>query len=362
MTTIDFSKVNKVFDELLEKQLHPTAQVAVYHHGQLVVDRWGSQPERPIISGDTPFLCFSVSKVFTACAIFHLIDQGKVEIDAPIGKYWPEFAQKGKETATIRHALLHQAGVPAPHLKRQVFQWPFWNWVIHSLAREKAEFAPGSETSYHLVNFGFILGEVVRRVTGQQVDEYLSQNFFTPMGLNHTAMRMKGIKLQESPLELAVSPELNGTAYLFNLPPIRKALLPAVNLRSSARDLGAFFVMLLNNGVYKEKRYLSSEILSTATRSHYNGFDKSMGFNMNWGLGFIIGGGKYLAADPQEWIMGWGSSAETFAGFGMGTCMVWADRKADLVTAFTCNGMLGVPAVDKRWSAISNAVWESIHH
>ncbi len=361
MTSIDFGRVNRVFDELLEKQLHPTAQVAVYHHGELVVDHWGSQPGSPAISGDTPFLCFSVSKVFTACAILHLIDKGMVEIDAPIGKYWPEFAQKGKETATIRHALLHQAGVPAPHLKRQVFQLPCWTRVIRNLAREKALFAPGSDTSYHLFNFGFILGEVVRRVTGQPIDEYLSENFFIPMSLIHTSMRMKGEKLQKSPLEVANAPELRGTAFLFNLPQIRKALLPAVNLRSSARELGAFFVMLLNDGSYNGKQYLSPEILKTATRSHYNGFDKTMGFNMNWGMGFIIGGGKYLATNPREWIMGWGSGDETFAGFGMGTCMVWADRKTGLVTAFACNGMLGVPAVDERWAAISNAVWDSIY-
>jgi CubicO group peptidase (beta-lactamase class C family) len=361
MTTIDFSKVNRVFDELLQKHLHPAAQVTVYHHGELIVDYWGSQPGRQTIDGDTPFLCFSVSKVFTACAIFHLIDNGKIEIDAPIGKYWPEFAQKGKETATIRHALLHQAGVPAPHLKRQVFQWPSWNSVVNSLAREEALYVPGTETSYHLVNFGFILGEVVRRVTGQTIDEYLSVNFFTPMGFTHTSMRMRGEELQKSPYEVPVSPELKATAFLFNLPPIRKALLPAVNLRSSARGLGTFFVMLLNNGTYNGKQYLSPEILKTATRSHYNDFDKTMGFNMNWGLGFIIGGGKYLADNPREWIMGWDSSDDTFAGFGMGTCMVWADRKADLVTAFTCNGMLSVPAVDERWAALSNAVWDSIN-
>ncbi len=360
MKTCDFSNVNEVFDSMMLKQMHPAAQIAVYHHGGLVVDRWGSQPGTQEINGDTPFLCFSVSKVFTACAIFHLLDQGIIELDAPIGKYWPEFAQKGKETATIRHALLHQAGVPAPHLKSQVFLWPSWNRVIRSLAREKALFVPGSETSYHLVNFGFILGEVVRRVTGKSVDVYLAENFFTPLNLNHTSMRMQGEELRRSPLEVAVSPELKGNAFLFNLPPIRKALIPAVNLRSSARELGAFFVMLLNDGTYNGKQYLSPEIIRLATRSHYNGFDKTMGYNMNWGLGFIVGGGKYLAENNREWIMGWGSSAETFAGFGMGTCMVWADRKADLVTAFTCNGMLSVPRVDERWAAISNAVWDSL--
>ena len=355
------SKVNEVFYSLLlEQKLHPAAQLVIYHHGECVVDLWGNQPDVNDINADTPFLCFSVSKVFTACAIFKLIDEGKIELDAPIGRYWPEFAQKGKESATIRHTLLHQAGVPAPHLKRQVFQWPFWGMVTRSLAREKALYTPGTETAYHLVNFGFILGEVVRRVTGQTVDEYLLNHFFRSMELNHTSMRMRGKELQGSPPEVAITGDMKSTASLFNLPIIRQALMPAVNLRSSARELGAFFTMLLNDGSYKGNQYLSPDIIKLATHSHYNGYDTYMKFKMNWGLGFIIGGGKYLPANPREWIMGWGSSEKTFAGYGMGTCMVWADCNSDTVTAFTCNGMLGLPGVDQRWAAISNAVWDNL--
>jgi CubicO group peptidase (beta-lactamase class C family) len=118
--------------------------------------------------------------------------------------------------------------------------------------------------------------------------------------------------------------------------------------------------MLLNGGNYQGHQYLSPEIIRLATRSHYNGYDSYLKFNLNWGLGFIVGGGKFLAPSPRDWIMGWGSSENTFAGCGMGTCMVWADYKADVVTAFTCNGMLGVPAVDQRWAAFSNAVWDSL--
>ena len=356
-----FSEVRETFDNLLlQQKLHPAAQVAVYHQGEKVVDLWGNQPGSQQITGDTPFLCFSVSKVFTACAILKLIDDGLVELDAPIGKYWPEFAQKGKESATIRHTLLHQAGVPSPHLMRQVLQWPFWGMVTRALAREKALYPPGSETAYHLVNFGFILGEVVRRVTGQPIDKYLAEQFFKPMKLDNTSMRMSPLGLKTSPLEVAISSELKGTASLFNLPPIRSALLPAANLRSTARELGAFFTMLLNDGLYEGNHYLSEGIIHLAAHSHFNGYDTVFKFNMNWGLGFIIGGGKYLVANPREWIMGWDSSDETFAGFGMGTCMVWADRKSETVTAFTCNGMLDVPVVDQRWAAISNAVWDSL--
>lgn len=361
MSDPDFSKVLATFNDLLLNQrLHPSAQMVVYHRGKKVVDCWGNQPGLPAITPETPFLTFSVSKVFTACAIFKLIDEGALRLDDPVGKYWPEFAQKGKETATIRHTLLHQAGVPSPHLKRQIFLWHNWEAVTRDLARENALYPPGTVTSYHLVNYGFILGEIVRRMTGQSIDAFLGETFFKPMGLNNTTMKMTGERLSSSPREVAISREMKATAFVFNVPAIRSALLPAAGLRSSARELAAFFSMLLNDGSYEGKQYLSKETIRLATRSHYNGMDHSFNFNMNWGLGFIIGDGKYLVENPRDWIMGWGSGNETFAGFGMGTCMVWADRKADLVTAFTCNGMLGVPAVDRRWAVLSNAVWDSL--
>jgi len=148
--------------------------------GSLAVDLSGSEPGFPAVDADTPFLTFSVSKAFTAMAVMRLVEEGKLELDAPIAHYWPEFVQGGKERATLRHTLLNQAGIPAPHLKRQIFLWPFWSLVARNVAHERALFPPGTQTAYHLVNFGFILGEVVRRVTGQPIDIFLRQTFFEP--------------------------------------------------------------------------------------------------------------------------------------------------------------------------------------
>ena len=154
-------------------------------------------------------------------------------------------------TATIRHALLHQAGVPSPHLNRQVLLWPFWKLVTADLARTPAVFPPGSQTAYHIVNFGFILGEVVRRVTGIPLDQYLQQTFFEPMGLHNTWMRIPASQLRRSPRVFAASPEMRLNATLFNLRIIRRALIPAACLHSTANDLAAFFQMLLDGGTWQ---------------------------------------------------------------------------------------------------------------
>ena len=361
MISPDFEKVGIVFDKILKQQApYSGAQVAVYHHGKLVVDLAGSRPASDIITSETSFLNFSVSKAFTAAAIWRLMEEGKLDLDAPIGKYWPEFASRGKEEATIRHALLHQAGVPAPHLRMQVLLWPYWGWVTRGLAREKAQFKPGTQTAYHLVNFGFILGEVVRRVSGQPIDVYLQQNFFEPMGLKNTWMRIPTEALPRSPRLLAGSDKMKTTVHIFNRPMIRCALIPAAGLHSNAVGTATFFQMLLNGGEYAGKRYLKPETIDLAAKSHYDGYDSYIKFNMNWGLGLIMGGGAHQPPNRRDRVMGYGSTSTTFGALGLGTCMVWADRRAELVAGFTCNNMLSEPEVNQRWSAISNAVWDCI--
>ncbi len=333
------------------------AQLVVFEEGQKILDLAGNADKGLIIDKSTPFLTFSVSKAFTAAAILRLIDQGRLELDLPVAVYWPEFGRYGKENATIRHVLLHQAGVPAPHLYRQIFMWPSWNIVTRTLARTPAEFPPGSRTAYHLVNFGFILGEVVRRVSGLPVDEFLAREFFEPMGLKNIWMRIPSAELRRSPRVYAADAEMSKTAALFNLPIIRRALIPAAGLHSSANDLAAFFQMLVSGGSYLDHQYIQPETIKMAARSHYDGFDDYIQGNMNWGLGFIIGGSQYKSGDVMLQAMGFGSSGSTFAAFGMGTCMVWADWQTKVVLAFTCDGMLSDREASKRWSFISNLVW-----
>ena len=357
----EFQPVTQCFRQQIKDRLHPAAQLAVIHQGRLVVDLAAAQENTPPVDAHTPFLTFSVSKAFTACAILRLFDEGKLDLDAPVGTYWPEFAHMGKETATIRHALLHQAGVPAPHLYAQIFTWPFWPLVTSNLAREKALYPPGTQTAYHLVNFGFILGEVVRRVSGMPVDIYLKRTFFDPMGLQNTWMRIPARELKRSPRLVTGSKNLRSTSQLFNLPVIRRSLLPAAGLHSTARELATFFQMLLDGGEYAGQRFLQPDTVALATRSHYDGYDQYIRTNMNWGLGFIIGGGQNTNQRPGESGLGTRSSSSTFSAMGMGGCgMVWADRQARLVTAFTCNGMLDNEGVGERWSAISNTVWSSL--
>jgi CubicO group peptidase (beta-lactamase class C family) len=332
----------------------------VNYQGESVVDLHGSAPDTPANTPDTAYLTFSVSKGFTTLAILKLLDEGLLELDTPIAHYWPAFGQKGKESATIRHALLHQAGIPAPHLYTQIPLWPFWDLVTRQVASYQAVYPPGTQTAYHLVNFGFILGEVVRCVTGMRIDEYLANHFFGPMGLNQIWMKVPPRVENTSPRVVSMSDSMRKTAWLFNRHMIRRGLIPAAGLHSNARGLAEVFQMLLNGGNYHGKRYLKPETIAMATCSHYDGYDAYVRENMNWGLGFIMGESQYRNPDSRLRSMGCGSSATTFGSFGMGTCMVWADRNARLVTAFTTNGMLSNQEARQRWAKLSNVAWDAI--
>lgn len=358
----NYESLQNTFDLLVaDRSQTPYAQLVVYKDGERVVNLAGKSDAAFSLDQNTPFLTFSVSKAFTACAILHLLEQGKIELDAPIAGYWPQFAYGGKETATIRHALTHQAGVPAPHLNRQILLWPFWSLVTWDLARTKAVYPPGTQTAYHLVNFGFILGEVVRRVSGLPIDQYLQKHFFLPLGLQNTWMRIPKSELKRSPKVFPASDDMRTSANLFNLRRTRRALIPAAGLHSTAHDLALFFQMLLDGGRANGHTFLKPETISMATSSQNEGYDAYVHYDMNWGFGFIIGGGSFRqGADPTKLTLGYGSSTATFSAMGMGTCMVWADRQKNIVTAFTCNGMLGNEGVNQRWATISNAVWDAV--
>ncbi len=348
-----------------EEHLHPAAQLVVLRRGQVVLDRaYGLGRRNQPVEKDTPFYTYSTSKPFTALCVHKLIEEGRVELDAPIARYWPEFGCKGKETATIRHAFLHQAGIPAPHLYRQALRWTNWQAVCHLIEEYPAEFTPGTKTAYHMVNFGFILGEIVRRVSGRMINEYLMENFQVPLGMKHSWMRIPASELPSSPKLVAKGRENKLACLVFNIPAIRMALIPAASLHSSARDLAIFYQMLLNKGEYAGQRVLKPETIERALQVGSKTYDESLKCEISWGLGFQLGEPVLKEDEAQSNAfrnaMGTGSGVRTFGHFGLGTCMAWADPDAELVVTFTCNGVQDGEGSSNRWMALSDAVWKAV--
>jgi CubicO group peptidase (beta-lactamase class C family) len=357
--------VKKIIDHYeshLSEELHPGSQLVLLRKGQVVLDRaegFANVRRKLAMTPSTPFHCFSVTKPFTAMCIHKLIEEGKVELDAPVAEYWPEFGKKGKENATIRHTLLHQAGIPLRGMYFQFPLWIKWGWITRSVANLEAEFPPGSKSAYHFVNFGFILGEVVRRVAGKSIRAYLQENFLQPLNMSNTYLGLPAGLQRDASYIYSGDPGENINAFGFNLPFIRSAIIPAGTLNSTARELAVFFQMLVNKGTYAGKEILRNETVEQALTLGYQGYDELIEENVRWGLGFDLGG-LIEPTDPPRSGMGYKGSETTFGHIGQNCCIVWADSKEEIVVAYTTNRLLSGEKSKEMFNAISNAVWDAI--
>jgi len=349
-----------IFERQIQEGLHPGAQLVVLRHGRVVVDRsagWADVSRRRPVLPDTPFLTYSVSKAFTGMCTHKLIEEGKVDLDARIAHYWPEFGCKGKEAATIRHAFLHQAGIPLGGLYQSIFRCWNWNFMARLVGNLPAEFEPGTKCVYHLVNYGFIHGEVIRRVTGLRPDRYMEKTLFQPLGMNNSWMGIPYRELKRAAKLYIGDPSQNLAVRAFSLPWIRGGVIPAASLNSCARDVASFYQMLLNRGIYEGRRLFSEETVNFATSLGLEHHDEHLGATMRWAYGFHLGHDQHPENIPNG--MGKGSTGKTYGHFGQGSCMAWADPDADLAVVFLCNRLYGDPEVSLRWEAISDAVWDA---
>ena len=180
-----FMPVAEAFAANFRERREIGACVSVIYQGHTVVDLWmGHQnPARTLPwEAETLLPVFSNTKVATAMCLHRLIDEGRVELDAPVATYWPEFAAKGKGDIRVSSLLNHSAGLPA--LRRRVPHAGFrdWDFMVEALAAEEPFWEPGSANGYHMVTFGWLVGEVVRRVSGLSLGEYFEKHFRQPTG------------------------------------------------------------------------------------------------------------------------------------------------------------------------------------
>ena len=354
--------LHQIFDRQFDEGLHPAAQLVVVKDGHVLVDRAAGQFRGgKAVQADTPFYCFSVSKAFTGMCIHKLIQEGKVALDTPVAEYWPAFGQKEKSEITIRQVFHHLAGIPAIDRYRQIPLWPFWPLVTADVARLTPEFPPGSQMAYHAVSWGFIFGEVVRRVSGMRFENYFDRHFAQPLGMNNSWFRIPISALKRSPHILCGHPDQSNLVRVFNARPIRRTVIPAASLNSTAREMAVFYQMLVNGGEYGSKRYLRPETVAQATSPGYRGWDMINNRETLWAYGFHLGGVKDADnPDEEESVFGRRSSRATFGHMGNRSCMAWGDLDHRLVVTFTCNRLIGHEETRRRWIALNNAVWDLI--
>ena len=176
----DRDQLRAEFDRQLDVGLHHGSQLAVYVDGELVVDfaDGTTGPDGAATTTETRHLIFSCTKPYAGVGLHQLIEEGAADYDDPVVEHWPAFAEPGtpKATITIKQVLSHTAGIPYGEFDDQADQWGDWDAVVTAMEEIDPVFEPGTQPAYHTFNYGWLVGELIRQLSGQPVEEYVAAN------------------------------------------------------------------------------------------------------------------------------------------------------------------------------------------
>jgi CubicO group peptidase (beta-lactamase class C family) len=289
-----FGKVAEVLAASLDAD-DVGASAAVYVDGEPVVDIWGGYVDTASTvpwERDTITNVWSTTKTMTALCALILADRGELDLDAPVARYWPEFAAAGKQDARVRHLLGHTAGLPTwdePITAADLYDWTA---VTARLAEQAPQWEPGTEAGYHSITFGFLVGEVVRRVTGRSLGVFFAEEVAGPLGADFHI----GLPAEHDDRVAPLIPAPEGDrpeGFLVgvsdaNSPAWRRAELPAIGGYGNARSVGAVQSVLACGGVARGVRLLSEAGCERVFEEQYRGEDRILGTPIRWGMGYRL--------------------------------------------------------------------------
>ncbi|OIV37525.1 hypothetical protein BIV57_10385 [Mangrovactinospora gilvigrisea] len=322
------------------------AQLCVLHRGRPVLD------EAVNCRPDDLFWTFSASKPLVALVVHQLAERGELGpdgLDTPVAAHWPEFAARGKEGITVRHVLRHRAGVPVSRgALGDALRMTDWPRAVRAVEEAEPIHPPGEGPAYHFLNFGTILGELVRRVTGEPVDVRMRATLLDPLGLDDLHL---GLPRALRPRAVPIRVELPGRRWAarraaqlwLNRGRLRGAVVPGAGVSANARDLARLYQALLDGGAGPDgTRVLEPATVAEARRPSTEGErDRFLGFPVRWAQGFQLGGPTDDPRHPRA--MGALSSALTFGHNGSNCCIAWADPTRELVFVHLTNRLPGSP-------------------
>ena len=318
---------------------------------QLYVMRQGSvELDLSVHCGpESLFWIFSASKPFTTVVVFQLVDQALITLDDPVCTHWPEF---GKPEVTVRHVLRHRSGLPtAGNNVAEMLAMTDWSRSVRRLEEARLRFAPGGGPAYGYLSFGFILGELVRRVTGVSIQDSVAAGVVAPLGLSDTYLGLPDDQWpRHVPIQASGGPGAVVSSVL-NRRSTRQAMIPAAGISTTARDLAHVYASL----VADDGRLLTSGSLATARTPTSDGeFDRYARTWIRWAQGFQLGGPRDVphAVTP----MGRLSSTRTFGHNGSNCCIGWADPDRGLVIAYLTNRLTTRKADSAHLAAVADAL------
>jgi CubicO group peptidase (beta-lactamase class C family) len=332
-------RLEQVTDRLASRlsDRHFGAQLVVLRGGRVVLDRsvGFTNRDHARMTPRDRLVVYSLGKPFAALCVHLLAERGLLALDKPVSAYWPEYGQHGKQDVTVRQVLQHRTGSPMAGrgmlgVLAESFAIPNWAKSIRRIEEATPWFAPGSASAYQFFSYGFICGELVRRATGKNIQEFFDESFARPLGLTRTSFGLPPSAWGERVV-------IDGKgAFLFNWRRMREAVCPSATTSTTAREVAAFYEMLRLGGRAGSARLLREETILAARQPSSDGeVDRFIKAPVRWSQAFMLGG--VSSDEGPGGIMGRKSSRETFGFGGSSCCVVWCDPGRELVSVYLCN-------------------------
>jgi len=379
--TARFERVRSAFERNFAQGKEVGAAVAAWVDGELVVNLWAGTADAAGIRPwqvDTVATVLSGTKGLTSTCVHQLVERGELDLDAPVARYWPEFAQSGKEAITLAMVMSHRSGVIGPRKRLTWQQVTDWDLVCERLAAAEPWWEPGTAQGYHMTTYGFILGEVFRRVTGNTVGHYLRTEIAEPLGAEvhiglSRAEQRRCADLVEKPHIRKMLADVNAPGYPTTLAEHPKAGLavsmgfapddevgsndldlwreiefPGTNGQVSALGLATFY-----NALAQEQ--LLSRGHMDLVRVSQGGFETDLVLgprvaDHGWGLGYMLN--QRCVNGPNPWIFGHG---------GLGGSFGFVDLEHRIGYAYVMNRYDATKAnADPRSVALSDEIYAAL--
>ena len=310
--------------------------------GEIVVDLWGGfcdEARTVPWSEQTITNVWSSTKTVTSLAALMLVDRGELDVDAPVGRYWPEFAAQGKQDVLVRHVMSHASGVSGldqPAVTEDLYDWPA---ATSRMAAQAPWWPPGSASGYHALNYGHLVGEVVRRISGKTLKQFVAEEIAGPLGADFQIGAAESdwgriadvVPPPPLPFDFAAldpaSPAvrtLTGPlvpAEVANTPGWRRADIGAANGHGNARSVARIMSVLARGGEIDGVRLLDQDTIETIFKEQTNGIDLVLGVPLRFGIGYGLPQRDSMPWIPPEKICFWGGWGGSVIAMDLGRRM-----------------------------------------
>ena len=341
-----YAPVKEAFVENFRQGLEVGASLCVTEAGRTVVDLWGGHADEHRLAPwqeDTLIVVYSTSKIMVALCGLMLVDRRLIDLDAPVARYWPEFAENGKEKLPVRYLFSHSSGLPGWDEPISMETLCDWDRATGTLAKQKPWWEPGRASGYHMLSMGYLIGELVRRVTGKSIGTFFRTEVADPLGADfHIGLdvadlaRASRIIIGDArafdtvPGSIADRVLNNPQAANFGSTASRMAEIPSSNGHGNARSIARVGSAIAMGGELDGVRLLSRAILDEALREQIYVTDLVIEAPVRWGLGMGLPSAEFPLPNPHT--LHWG-------GFGGSFCIM--DLDARICCAYAMNCMLG---------------------